>query len=85
MRGQGANPMGMVRAQPRHHFTQNLGPARPPNGIGELHIFHLLEEVPGHPLGIRRSPTLRTSENAVNANFAESPKGEVRRIPLPRT
>jgi len=25
------------------------------------------------------------SENSVNANFAEIPKGEVRRIPIPRT
>jgi hypothetical protein len=29
--------------------------------------------------------TMRTSQNAVWANFAESPKGEVRRIPIPRT
>jgi hypothetical protein len=28
---------------------------------------------------------LRTSENSVYANFAESPKGELRRIPIPRT
>jgi hypothetical protein len=27
----------------------------------------------------------RTAENSVYANFAEYPKGEVRRIPLPRT
>jgi hypothetical protein len=26
-----------------------------------------------------------TSQNSVNANFGETPKGEVRRIPLPRT
>jgi hypothetical protein len=28
---------------------------------------------------------VRTSENSVYANFAESPNGEVRRIPIPRT
>src|SRR5215217_4788391 len=28
---------------------------------------------------------MRTSENSVYANFREYPKGEVRRIPLPRT
>src|SRR5215212_8931566 len=28
---------------------------------------------------------IRTSENSVMAKFAESPKGEVRRIPIPRT
>src|SRR5215203_3710453 len=28
---------------------------------------------------------LRTSQNSVTANFAECPKGELRRIPLPRT
>jgi hypothetical protein len=27
----------------------------------------------------------RTSQNSFKANFRESPKGEVRRIPLPRT
>src|SRR5215211_5369057 len=30
-------------------------------------------------------PLERTSQNSVNAKFAESPKGEVRRIPIPRT
>jgi hypothetical protein len=29
--------------------------------------------------------SLRTAENPVNTKFAESPKGEVRRIPIPRT
>jgi hypothetical protein len=28
---------------------------------------------------------MRTSENSFKANFRESPKGEVRRIPFPRT
>jgi hypothetical protein len=28
---------------------------------------------------------MRTSENAVKAKFAESPKGGLRRIPIPRT
>src|SRR5215217_8071321 len=33
----------------------------------------------------RRPRVARTSENSVYANFAESPKGEVRRILIPRT
>src|SRR5215211_2263855 len=88
MRGQGANPMGRVRAPPCHHLTQNPGPARLPNGMGERHILHASEEVPGHPLGFpRSSPMLRTSELCIKRkfNFGESPKGEVRRIPIPRT
>jgi len=32
-----------------------------------------------------RIPLKRTSENPQNANFAEFYKGEVRRIPIPRT
>src|SRR5215218_6774293 len=31
------------------------------------------------------TPYIRTSENSVTANYRESPKGEVRRIPIPRT
>jgi hypothetical protein len=34
---------------------------------------------------LRRTPFSRTSENPQNANFVEFYKGEVRRIPIPRT
>jgi len=84
MRGQGANPMGRVRAPPCHHLRQNPGPARLPNGIGERHILHASEGVRRHPLGFpRSSPMLRTSENAQNANFAKTAFSEVRHSPGP--
>jgi hypothetical protein len=67
--------MGRVRAPPCHHLTQNPGPARLPNGIGERHILHASEEVPGHPLGF--PPILPYAPN-----FRELRLGEVRRIPL---
>jgi hypothetical protein len=39
-----------------------------------------------HPLNeLDLKISCRNSENSVNAKFAESPKGEVRRTPIPRT
>src|SRR5215213_4223817 len=42
-----------------------------------LHAFAIAE--------LRRTPCMRSSQNPQKAKFAESPKGEVRRIPIPRT
>src|SRR5215213_11620339 len=39
----------------------------------------------GSPRGGYRAACMRTSQNSVYANFGESPKGEVRRIPLLET
>src|SRR5215207_496882 len=64
---------------PCRHVIQNPAPAHPPHGIGERHILHLSEEVPGHLLGIPRSLRIRTSEKSQNANFAVTEFSEVGR------
>src|ERR671910_709354 len=74
----------------------HLPRGRGPRGDGELHsqkrrLLRVTTPVsfqPGkreklRPLALLSGP--RTSENSIKAKFAESPRGEVRRIPIPRT
>jgi hypothetical protein len=66
------------------NLTILIGAATTTPSGGEVNLSD--SELLRSPLAeLLRTPSKRTSENSVKAKFGESPKGELRRILIPRT